>query len=94
MKLNFPGHFVKSPVVAPGTDRRFFTGLAVAVALSVFAGFAPTYYLKGGTAILPLFPALEIPLREANSSYPKTVAPVRTGAGTARRFSIWLRMGA
>ncbi len=48
---------VKSPVVPPGTDRRFFTGLAVAVALSVFAGFAPTYYLKGlyGTRVLSPF---------------------------------------
>jgi hypothetical protein len=48
---------VKSPVVPPGTDRRFFTGLAVAVALSVFAGFAPTYYLKGlyGTRALSPF---------------------------------------
>jgi len=48
---------VKSPVVSPGTDRRFFTGLAVAVALSVFAGFAPTYYLKGlyGTRALSPF---------------------------------------
>ena len=48
----------KSAVVAPGTDRRFFTGMAVAVAVSVFAGFAPTYYLKGlyGTpALSPLF---------------------------------------
>jgi hypothetical protein len=33
-------------IVAPVSDRRFFTGMAVAVALSVFAGFAPTYYLK------------------------------------------------
>jgi hypothetical protein len=48
---------VISPVVPPGTDRRFFTGLAVAVALSVFAGFAPTYYLKGlyGTRALSPF---------------------------------------
>ena len=48
---------VKSPVVPPGTDRRFFTGLAVAVALTVFAGFAPTYYLKGlyGTPVLSPF---------------------------------------
>ncbi len=28
-------------------DRRFFTGMAVAAALTVFAGFAPTYFLKG-----------------------------------------------
>jgi hypothetical protein len=48
---------VKSPVVPPRTDRWFFTGLAVAVALSVFAGFAPTYYLKGlyGTRALSRF---------------------------------------
>jgi hypothetical protein len=48
---------VKSPVVPAGTDRRFFTGLAVAIALSVFAGFAPTYYLKGlyGTRALSPF---------------------------------------
>lgn len=28
------------------TERRFFTGLALAVALVVFVGFAPSYYLK------------------------------------------------
>ena len=49
---------VKSSVVPPGTDRRFFTGLAVAVALSVFAGFAPTYYLKGLYGTLALSPFL------------------------------------
>ena len=26
--------------------RRFYTGLALAIALTVFAGFAPTYYLR------------------------------------------------
>jgi hypothetical protein len=48
----------KSAIVAPGTDRRFFTGMAVAVAVSVFAGFAPTHYLKslyGTPALSPLF---------------------------------------
>jgi hypothetical protein len=41
----------------PGADRRFFSGVAVALALSVFAGFAPTYYLKNlyGTPVLSLF---------------------------------------
>jgi hypothetical protein len=45
------------PSVTPGRDRRFFTGIAIAVALSVFAGFAPTYYLKGlfGTPALSTF---------------------------------------
>jgi hypothetical protein len=28
-------------------DRVFYTGMAVAMALTVFAGFAPTYYLRG-----------------------------------------------
>lgn len=30
-----------------GRDRLFFSGMAIAVLLTVFAGFAPTYYLKG-----------------------------------------------
>jgi hypothetical protein len=30
-----------------GWDRVFFTGMAAVVAVTVFAGFAPTYYLKG-----------------------------------------------
>src|SRR4029453_3111358 len=48
---------MKSPVVPPGMDRRFFTGLAGAVALTVFVGFSPTYYLKGlyGTRALSPF---------------------------------------
>jgi hypothetical protein len=43
--------------VAPRADRLFFSGLAVALALSVFAGFAPTYYLKDlyGTPVLSPF---------------------------------------
>jgi hypothetical protein len=53
--MNTPARSVS--VVPPGTDRRFFTGMAVAVAVSVFAGFAPTYYLKGlyGTPALSPF---------------------------------------
>ena len=47
----------KSAIVTADRDRRFFTGMAVAVAVSVFAGFAPTYYLKGlyGTRALSPF---------------------------------------
>jgi len=43
-----------APLIA---ERRFFAGMAVAVALSVFAGFAPTYFLKklyGTPALSPL----------------------------------------
>ena len=35
-------------------DRRFFTGMAVAAALTVFIGFAPTYYLSGAFGGRPL----------------------------------------
>ena len=35
-------------------DRRFFTGMAIAAALTVFVGFAPTYYLRGVFGAAPL----------------------------------------
>ena len=41
----------------PNPDRRFFAGMAVAIAVSVFVGFAPTYFLKsyyGTPEISPL----------------------------------------
>ncbi|HUF34544.1 MAG TPA: hypothetical protein VMN37_01275 [Gemmatimonadales bacterium] len=48
------------PVLAPmtardrGRDHRFFTGMAAAAALTVFVGFAPTYYLRGLAGSPPL----------------------------------------
>lgn len=36
--------------VLPLSERRFFTWMAVAMAVATFAGFAPTYYLVGFTA--------------------------------------------
>lgn len=59
---------VSSPPVADAwrRDRRFFTGMAVAALLTVFAGFAPSYYLKvvfGRPAISglqPLSPLLHL----------------------------------
>jgi hypothetical protein len=41
-------------------DRRFFTGMALAVALAVFIGFAPTYYVKGAFGTPALKPLLHI----------------------------------
>jgi len=47
-------------------DRRFFTGMAVATMLTVFAGFAPSYYLKvvlgrpGVSGLLTLSPLLHL----------------------------------
>ena len=48
------------PVLGPLTqegrnrDRRFFTGMAIAAALTVFIGFAPSYYLSGAFGGRPL----------------------------------------
>ena len=41
-----------APLTAPGSEarareHRFFGGMAIALAVTVFAGFAPTYYLHG-----------------------------------------------
>ena len=36
-----------APATGRRNDRVFYTGMAVAMALAVFVGFAPTYYLKG-----------------------------------------------
>jgi hypothetical protein len=45
---------VRRPVVGAPADRRFFTGMAVAIALIVFAGFAPTFYLRPAFHPAPL----------------------------------------
>jgi hypothetical protein len=41
-------------------DRRFFSGMAVAAALTVFIGFAPTYYLNGLSGARPLSPLVHV----------------------------------
>ena len=50
------------PTVAPGwrRDRRFFTGMALAAAVTVFTGFAPTYFLKGVFGAPALSPLLHL----------------------------------
>jgi hypothetical protein len=35
------------PVATGAFDRAFYSGMAILMALTVFAGFAPTYYLRG-----------------------------------------------
>jgi hypothetical protein len=42
------------------TDRLFHTGLAIASALTVFVGFAPTYYLRGRFGGAPLTPLVRL----------------------------------
>lgn len=41
-------------------ERRFFTGLAVMLALACFAGFAPSYYLKSQFANSPIAPLVHV----------------------------------
>jgi len=45
--LGLTGDRARASAVLQGRnrDRRFFTGMAIAAALTVFIGFAPTYYL-------------------------------------------------
>src|SRR5712671_3794866 len=47
------------PIQQRHADRIFFTGIAVAAAMTVFAGFAPTYYLRSGE-LAPLSPLLHV----------------------------------
>jgi hypothetical protein len=41
---------VRQPATGKRTERLFFSGMAVALAITVFAGFAPTYYLRASFA--------------------------------------------
>ena len=47
-------------VATPQADRRFFTAMALAAAITVFAGFAPTYYLKTTFGTPPLSPLVHV----------------------------------
>jgi hypothetical protein len=58
-----PATLIGSPTTAPAaaanlrSERQFFTGMAIAMALVCFAGFAPSYYLKahfGSPQLKPL----------------------------------------
>ncbi len=45
---------VSDPVRARQRDHRFFSGMALAAAVTVFVGFAPTYYLRSFSGAPPL----------------------------------------
>jgi hypothetical protein len=49
---------VPSPSTLPARDRRFYVGMALAVLLTSFAGFAPTFYLARFTDARPLPPLI------------------------------------
>lgn len=41
-------------------DHRFFTGMALVIALTAFVGFAPSYYLRSFSASAPLTPLVHL----------------------------------
>ena len=62
MSVNVDAVAGRQPVSTPAwpwrRDRLFFSGMAIAAALVVFAGFAPTYYLKAAFGAPELSPLL------------------------------------
>jgi hypothetical protein len=73
-----------------GTDRLFFTGMAVAAALTVFVGFAPTYYLRGST-LPPLSPLVQVHGLVFTLWFVLFIA--QTALVTTRRTDIHRRLG-
>jgi hypothetical protein len=72
-------------------DRRFFLGMALVVALAVFIGFAPTYYLKGVFAAKPL--PLLLHVHGALFTSWIVLLLVQTALVAARRVDIHRRLG-
>jgi hypothetical protein len=58
LNVNLDAVAARQPVSTPAwpwrRDRLFFSGMAIAAALVIFAGFAPTYYLKAAFGAPPL----------------------------------------
>ncbi len=77
--------------VAPSYDRRFFMSMAVVIALVVFVGFAPTYYLR------PIYYAEPLPslfrLHGLVFSAWIVLFVVQTALVSARRTDIHRRLG-
>lgn len=51
---------VQHTIATPSADRRFFSAMALVAALVVFAGFAPTYFLKQVFGTPPLSPVFHL----------------------------------
>jgi hypothetical protein len=77
--------------IAVPPDRWFFGGMAVAAALVVFAGFAPSYYLKGLYGSPPLSPLRH--LHGAVFTLWMVLFVVQTSLIAARRTSVHRRLG-
>lgn len=76
---------------AQRTERLFFSGMAVALLLTVFAGFAPTYYLRGTFGAPQLTPSLLVH-GFAFSSW-MVLLVVQTSLVAANRTAIHRRLG-
>jgi uncharacterized membrane protein YozB (DUF420 family) len=72
-------------------DRRFFTGMAIAAALTVFVGFAPSYYLSGVFGARPL-PTL-VHVHGAVSTAWILLFLTQTSLIAARRTDLHRRLG-
>ena len=72
-------------------DHRFFTAMAVAATLTVFVGFAPTYYFRGISAARPLSGLVH--LHGMLSTGWMLLFLVQTGLVSARRTDIHRRLG-
>ena len=81
-----------SPRQSPATsDRRFFLFSSIAIALVVFGGFAPTYYLRGYYHTEPLPPVFAI--HGAVFSAWVVLFVVQAGLVSARRTDIHRKLG-
>ncbi|MGI8735589.1 MAG: hypothetical protein ACR2LM_20085 [Pyrinomonadaceae bacterium] len=75
----------------PRADRRFFTAMSIAAAITVFAGFAPTYFLKSAFRAPALSPLLHVHGLLFTSWILLFV--IQTSLISARRIDIHRRLG-
>jgi hypothetical protein len=91
--VGIAGRRVPASAIAAGRarDHRFFTAMAVAAALTVFIGFAPTYYLRGMSDSRPL-PGL-VHLHAMVSTSWMLLFLVQTSLVSVRRTDVHRRLG-
>ena len=83
---------VSGEVRARQRDHWFFSGMALAAAVTVFVGFAPTYYLRSFSAAPPLSPLVH--LHGLLSTGWMLLFFTQTALVSARRVDLHRRLGA
>jgi hypothetical protein len=73
------------------TERRFFTGMAIAASIVIFAGFGRTYYLKSFTNAAALTPLVHVHAAVFTAWVLLFIVQVRLVAG--RRLALHRRLG-